>query len=168
MRNTIKTTAGYLLSLVSRYSPIKRTPATLGSIYNYLPIHDTLSTSGQPTEHQFTLIKNAGFTHIINLAPHHAENALPDEAGLLRRLDLAYHHIPVNFQAPEEERFQQFVTLMEQLKQEKVWLHCAANMRASAFLYRYRRDVLNENADQARQTMKKIWEPFGAWKDFLK
>ena len=167
MLNTIKTTAGYLLSLVSRYTPVNLKHDTLESIYNYLPIHDQLSTSGQPTEKQFALIKNAGFTHVINLAPHHAENALPDEAGLLSGLGLEYHHIPVNFQAPEEQKFQQFVDTMEQLNQEKVWLHCAANMRVSAFLYRYRRDVLKENPATARQQLEKIWEPFGAWKPFL-
>lgn len=168
MLNTFKTTAGYLLSLVSKHTPLKFYRQELSGIYNYLRVSDQLSTSGQPSESQLHLIKAAGFTHVINLAPHHAENALPDEANLVARLGMNYHHIPVNFQAPEEDKFHAFAALMNALQREKVWLHCAANMRASAFLYRYRRDMIGEDEQQARQRMALIWEPFGAWKPFLK
>ncbi|MDX1695003.1 MAG: protein tyrosine phosphatase family protein [Ketobacteraceae bacterium] len=166
--NTLKTTAGYLVTLVSRYTPLKFQKNHLEGIYNYLPISDRLCTSGQPSENQFELIRAAGFNTVINLAPHHVENALPDEAGLLQSLGMTYWHIPVNFQNPTEENFQQFVDVMEQTRDQQVWLHCAANMRASAFLYRYRRDVLKEDTTIARQTMNRIWEPFGVWQDFIK
>ena len=167
MLNTAKTIAGYLSTLISRHTPFNLHKNRLEGIYNYLPVSDHLSTSGQPSEKQFALIRKAGFTTVINLAPHHAENALPDEAGLLERLGLEYLHIPVNFQNPEEEKFLAFVNAMEQNKDKKVWLHCAANMRASAFLYRYRRDVLQQDSTEARQAMETIWQPFGVWKEFL-
>jgi len=50
---------------------------------------------------------------------------------------------------------------------EKTWVHCAANMRVSAFMYKYRCEILNENAVKAKVDLEKIWEPFGAWKNFI-
>ena len=168
MLNTLKTTAGYVVTLVAKYTPLKAHKTALEDIYNYLPVSERLSTSGQPSEAQFRQIKAAGFTTVINLAPHNAENSLDDEAGVLRELGLRYIHIPVNFKNPKQEKFDAFVSAMESARDQKVWLHCAANMRASAFLYRYRRDILQDDAEAARKAMETIWEPFGVWKEFVK
>lgn len=165
--NTIKTTTGYLLSLVRKYSPLSAQAATLEDIYNYLPISDKLSTSGQPSEEQFELIKQAGFDFVINLAPHDAENSLVNEAETLKKLGMEYTHFPVNFVRPSERKFEAFVARLKELEGEKVWLHCAANMRASAFLFRYRTQVLNEDFLTANEDLQKIWQPPGVWRKFI-
>jgi len=54
-----------------------------------------------------------------------------------------YIHIPVDFQNPTEQDFQPSCTLMAELKDVPVHVHCIANYRVSAFFYRYRRDVLS-------------------------
>ena len=56
---------------------------------------------------------------------------------------------------------------MEDCAGEKTWVHCAANMRVSAFIYRYRCAVLGEAEQVAKQDLEKIWQPFGNWKTFL-
>ncbi|KZZ44859.1 hypothetical protein A3758_02625 [Oleiphilus sp. HI0118] len=167
--NTLKTTSGYLLSLIRKYSPLaaQAKSKSLEDIYNYLPISDRLSTSGQPSEAQFALIKEAGFDSVINLAPHDAENSLADEANTLSELGLRYTHIPVNFVRPSERKFEAFVKCMSESEGEKVWLHCAANMRASAFLFRYRTQVLGEDLEGAGADLQKIWTPLGVWKTFI-
>lgn len=165
--NTIKTTSGYLLSLLRKYSPLSANVGTLEDIYNYLPISKALSSSGQPSEEQFALIKRAGFDYVINLAPHDAENSLKDEAETLSKLCIDYTHIPVSFVRPSERKFDMFVNRMNELQGEKVWLHCAANMRASAFLYRYRTQVLGEDAKVANEDLQKIWQPLGVWREFI-
>jgi protein tyrosine phosphatase (PTP) superfamily phosphohydrolase (DUF442 family) len=114
----------------------------LNQIFNYQKIDDQLSTSGQPSEGEFELIKGAGFQTVINLAPHDAENSLRDEAGLLRNLSLDYIHIPVDFFKPNETDFSTFRTVMDNHRAEKVWVPCAANMRVSAFLFRYRTEKI--------------------------
>lgn len=167
MLNTLKTTLGYAITLVSKYTPLKFDKNSLHGIYNYLPISDTLTTSGQPTEKQFAHIKTAGFTTVINLAPHDVENAIENEEQILNNLGINYIHIPVNFQKPSERKFSMFVEQIEKLGKEKVWLHCAANMRASAFLYRYRVEILGEDPTNAHKDMSKIWEPMGVWKSFV-
>lgn len=165
--NLIKTVFGYGLTLLQKHTPLSFERNSIEGIYNYLPIRYGLSTSGQPTEKQMALIKQAGFTHVINLAPHHVENALKDEAATLEQLGLRYIHIPVDFKAPTDANFQKFVNTMEVLADENVWVHCAANMRVSAFIYRYRCEVLKEDAARAKRELHKIWKPIGVWQHFV-
>ena len=164
---TLRTIAGYLSSFLRQVGPFDLSRKTLDGIYNYLQISDQLSTSGQPTEAQFELILDAGFYHVINLAPHSAENALPDEAGTLASLGIEYVHLPVDFKAPTEANFDKFCEQMEVWSDRKVWVHCAANMRVSAFIYRLRIQADDTSRKAAIDDLHKIWEPFGVWKDFV-
>jgi protein tyrosine phosphatase (PTP) superfamily phosphohydrolase (DUF442 family) len=153
--------------MITKYTPFDLSKNTLEGIYNYYMISETIATSGQPTEKQFNLIKEAGYKTIINLAPHSAENSLPDETSLLNKLGLKYSHIPVDFKNPTDENFTQFVVAMNKASTEKTWVHCAANMRVSAFIYKYRCEVLKENSDMAKSELEEIWEPLGVWKEFV-
>lgn len=164
----LKTIAGYLKTMIGKYTPIKVGKNQLEGIYNYRKYTDLLSSSGQPTEGQLKLIKEGGFDYVINLAPHNAENSLPDEAKTTSELAISYTHIPVDFKKPTQSDFQKFVTAYESCGKHKVWIHCAANMRVSAFLYKYRRDVQGMPELEARKIMDTIWEPFGEWKNFLR
>jgi protein tyrosine phosphatase (PTP) superfamily phosphohydrolase (DUF442 family) len=97
--------------------------------------------SGQPTEPQLKDFHALGIRHIVNLGLHSHEKALPDEAASVSRLGMTYIHIPVDFQNPTDQDFDQFCAVMEKLMDVPVHVHCIANYRVSAF-YRYRRDVL--------------------------
>ena len=167
--NTVKTVFGYGLSLLAKRTPLKLSKDSIEGIYNYLPIAEGLSSSGQPTEKQFENIKEQGFEYVINLAPHQVENALADEPGVLRALEMEYIHLPVDFKKPSEADFEAFVAAIQPLiaKKQKVWVHCAANMRVSAFLYRYRVEILGESAEVAAVDLHKIWQPIGVWRAFI-
>src|SRR5206468_5331927 len=95
--------------------------------------------------------------HIVNLGLHTHEKALPDEATSVSRLGMTYIHIPVDFQNPTDQDFDQFCSAMEQLKDVPVHVHCIANYRVSAFFYRYRRDVLGMDEAEARADMEDVW-----------
>jgi protein tyrosine phosphatase (PTP) superfamily phosphohydrolase (DUF442 family) len=164
---TFKTLLGFFITMIEKYTPLKLSKETLEGIYNRLPISNLVTTSGQPTETQFRLIKEAGYQSVINLAPHNAENALADENALLAELGLPYTHIPVDFSHPTESDFQQFVEAMGNVPSQKVWVHCAANMRVSAFMYRYRCEILKEDKHSATKDLHQIWQPFGVWKKFI-
>lgn len=69
----------------------------------------------------------------VDLGLHTHEKALPDEAASVSRLGMEYIHIPVDFQNPTEQDFQQFCAVMEQLEGVPVHVHCIANARVSAF-----------------------------------
>ena len=137
------------------------------TIYNWRRIDDRITTSGQPTEVQLADIHALGIRHIVNLGLHTHPKALPDEAASVSRLGMSYTHIPVDFQKPTDQDFEQFCATMEGLKDAPVHVHCIANYRVAAFFYRYRRDVLGMDPDQARSEMEAIWHPDGVWADFV-
>jgi protein tyrosine phosphatase (PTP) superfamily phosphohydrolase (DUF442 family) len=126
-----------------------------------------LTTSGQPAEDDLAALSALGVEHVINLALHTHERALPDEAGSVAALGMTYTHISVAFDAPTEEDFIRFCTVMESMAGAKVHVHCIVNARVSAFLYRYRRDVLGMDEQQARQEMESVWQPGGVWAAFI-
>jgi len=165
--NTLRTTFGYVATLLRKIGILRLDSPSVQRIYNYVPISNTLSTSGQPSESDLRLIRDAGFRTIVNLAPHNAENSLPDERKSVTDLGLDYIHIPVDFRNPTDDDFEKFVDVMGNLESSKIWVHCAANMRVSAFMYRYRRDILGESEDVAAKDMAKIWKPFGPWTSFV-
>lgn len=166
-RSTLVTSLGFMGTFLERWLPTSLRSAKIEDIFNYLPLSDTLATSGQPTELQLASIEKAGFRTVINLAPHGLENSLKNEAELITRLGMKYIHIPVDFKNPTDENFAAFCAVLKQVGNEKTFVHCAANMRVSAFMYRYRTQILKQDPSTAQTDLHKIWKPFEAWEDFI-
>jgi protein tyrosine phosphatase (PTP) superfamily phosphohydrolase (DUF442 family) len=139
----------------------------LPEIYNFRLLGEQLGTSGQPIEAQFQTIRQAGFDVVINLALPTSDNAVPDEGSIVTGLGMAYVHIPVNFQKPASEDFQTFCQLMDAFEGRNVFVHCAANMRVSSFVFLYR--VLRKGMEPSRaeQDLRAIWEPDEIWTQFM-
>ena len=135
--------------------------------FNYIPLSDNLASSGQPTPLQFDAIASAGFKYIINLAMHDSSDALYEEGGLVSEAGMNYFHIPVPFDAPSIEHLKLFLNLMMILKDEKVWVHCAYNWRASAFINHYQRSILQIAPESIVMPILKQWEPDEIWQKFL-
>lgn len=145
-----------------------KTPTNPEGITNWHRIDERITTSGQPTEPQLQGLHDLGIRHVINLGLHDHEKALPDEGASLNRLGMSYIHIPVDFKNPTEEDFSRFRAAMDQLKDKPVHVHCIANYRVAAFLYRYRRDVLHEDEAAARAEMEQVWaKPDRTWQRFI-
>jgi protein tyrosine phosphatase (PTP) superfamily phosphohydrolase (DUF442 family) len=130
-------------------------------IYNYHPMPAGLGTSGQPTPQQFAAIKTAGFDTVINLAMPTSDNALPDEGRLVAEQGMTYVHIPVPWEAPTEAHLQQFFGVVDAMVAQghKVWVHCAANYRASAFTYRYLTEQQGLSSAEASTPLLLQWLP---------
>jgi uncharacterized protein (TIGR01244 family) len=137
-------------------------------IYNWLRLDARITTSGQPSEAQLADIQALGIRHVVNLGLHTHEKALPDEAASVAALGMAYTHIPVDFQDPTDHDFAAFCAVLESLGDEPVHVHCIANYRVSAFLYRYRRDLLCMDEPAIRADLNKIWEPTEVWARFIR
>jgi len=141
----------------------------LTEIDHFLPLTDTLLTGGQPTEAQFQAIADAGVQTVINLALATSPHALPDEAGLVRRLGMDYVHIPVVWESPTREALIQFMDTMDGQKGRRLMIHCAANMRVSAFVALYR--ILRQGwaRQAATQDLLRIWNPDEneVWRKFI-
>lgn len=136
-------------------------------IYNWRRLDARLTTSGQPSEAQLASLKEMGIRHVINLGLHTHEKALPDEAGCLAALGLEYIHIPVAFDRPTDDDFTRFCDAMQTIGDRPVHVHCIANFRVTAFLYRWQRDVLGLADDRAREAMDSVWQPGGVWAEFI-
>jgi protein tyrosine phosphatase (PTP) superfamily phosphohydrolase (DUF442 family) len=139
----------------------------LGAINNFRAVGDRLGTAGQPTREQFQLIRDAGFRAIINLALATSDHALPDEGSIVTGLSMAYVHIPVKFEAPAPEDFHAFCRVMEALEDRPVFVHCAANMRGSAFVFLYRTLCKNVAVPEAERDLHAIWQPDKTWSAFI-
>lgn len=129
------------------------------SIANWQRLSERITTSGQPTEAQLAELANIGVRHIINLALHTHELALDDEAASVSALGMRYTHIPVPFDAPNEDHWRAFCAAMHDSADEVVHVHCIVNYRVSAFLYRWHRDVQGMPEDAARALMEQQWRP---------
>jgi protein tyrosine phosphatase (PTP) superfamily phosphohydrolase (DUF442 family) len=137
-------------------------------VYNFRRLSPTVTTSGQPSEAQFAAIRDAGIQTVINLALTDSPRALPDQPGTLAALGLRYIHIPVDFKNPTEADFKRFHEAIDDVGDAPVHIHCAANYRVSAFLYRYRRTVLGWTDEQARPDLDAIWTPHDIWQDIIR
>ena len=139
----------------------------LSGIRNLLQLNDRLATSGMPHPEHFAAIREAGFAVVINLAMPTSDNAMPDEGDLVTSAGMSYVHIPVNFEAPQPEDFARFNRIMDALAGKPVFVHCAANMRVSAFVF-LRRVLAGEMPRAtAEQDLKRIWNPDGVWREFI-
>ena len=136
-------------------------------IFNWRRLDGRITTSGQPTECELTELQNLGIRHVINLGLHTHEKALPDEAATLAALGMAYVHIPVAFDGPTEADFKQFCDAMAAVSEQPIHVHCIANLRVTAFLYRWQHEVCGVENAQARALMDSVWRPGGVWADFI-
>lgn len=113
-------------------------------------------------------IAAAGYSTVVNLGLHDDKRyALPDEASTVRSLGMDYVHIPVRFDNPTKEDLTAFMRAMQGCGGNKVWVHCAANMRVTAFLGLYR--VLHQGweVERAFELMNDVWKPNPAWEAFI-
>ncbi|MBF2026148.1 MAG: protein tyrosine phosphatase family protein [Oscillatoriales cyanobacterium C42_A2020_001] len=141
--------------------------AALKGIYNFLPISEAIATSGQPTEMQFEAIRDAEYDVVINLALPTSSNALPNERELVEQLGMKYVHIPVEWEQPTLEDAEQFFVAMQNYSEQKVFVHCAANMRVSAFMFLYRTLYQKVELTAAEQSLHQIWTPNPTWQQFM-
>jgi len=139
-------------------------------IYNARVVDDRLITSGQPTEDQLRDAAADGIDTVVNLAPHDSENALPDEAGLVRALGMTYHYLPVVWTNPTEADFAAFEQVMTELPPaSRTLVHCAANFRVSAFYGLFAMKHLGWSAEQAEAFRAPIWSgsDYPVWEAFI-
>ena len=139
----------------------------LDHIFKWRRINDRLTTSGQPNADQLADISKIGVTHVINLGLGHGEGALKDEADHITTLGMGYIHIPVDFENPTDENFEDFKDAMRGIQATKVHVHCIYNARVSAFIYRYAKTNAEVGEDEALINMESIWRPGSDWADFI-
>jgi len=142
-------------------------PPALETIRAYLRLCDTLATSGMPQPEHFAVMREAGFEVVINLALPTSDHALPNEGELVSAQGMIYVHLPVKFDAPQPTDFERFSRLMDIFDRHRVFVHCAANMRVSAFVFLHRLQRGTTSRDEAERDLRRIWQPDGVWHEFI-
>jgi uncharacterized protein (TIGR01244 family) len=138
----------------------------LTDIKNFIALDDRLATAGQPTEAQLREVAAAGFRVVVNLGLLGTDYALPDEAGLAGALGVAYHHLPVLFDSPQVDELRRFAAVMDGARDARVFVHCAANYRVSAFVAMYGQLRLGWTLAQSDGHMRRLWAPNATWLAF--
>lgn len=136
-------------------------------IQDFYRISADLLTAGQPTADQLAEIFAAGCQVVINLGMPDSPDALEDEDSWVRQLGMEYISIPVIWRAPTRADLDAFFSALDRCQGKKVFVHCARNMRASAFVYLYRVLRLNEPPEKCLEDLLTLWEPDPLWQSFI-
>jgi hypothetical protein len=72
----------------------------------------------------------------------------------------------VEWQTPSTDDLLRFFQTMDERRERKVFVHCAMNMRVSAFMYLYRLRA-GEAEAVAAADLYAVWQPEGVWGELL-
>ena len=136
-------------------------------VYNFKLVTERLACAGQPREGQLSLIAAEHYKVVINLGLTDTKYSLKDEKASVEAMGLTYHHIPVVFEDPQPQQLLDFIGIMNACSREKVFVHCAANYRASAFtgLYLFQSKYITEIEMHA--FIEDVWQPDAIWEQFV-
>ena len=159
--------AGELFSAFDSAQDLQPVRPPFFRVYNHVQVSDRLSTSGKIDADVLDVMVAEGYRVLINLLPDESPHALPDEAALADARGLTYHHIPVDFRAPRREDYRAFETALRSAGDQKAYVHCAANMRVSAFVALYGQRHLGWDPTRAAAHLAEVWQPDDVWQAFL-
>jgi protein tyrosine phosphatase (PTP) superfamily phosphohydrolase (DUF442 family) len=147
--------------------PFFMKPAQIDGIYNYVQLSEAIATAGQPTAAQFAAIRNAHYDLIVNLALPTSTNALPNEREIVEALEMTYVHIPVEWEQPTLQNAIAFFDTLQANLGKRIFVHCAMNMRVSAFMFLYRVLYQGVAEEDAIADLHHIWIPNETWQHFM-
>jgi protein tyrosine phosphatase (PTP) superfamily phosphohydrolase (DUF442 family) len=136
---------------------------SLVKISNFHFVSEKLASSGLLDLGDYKHINQYGFKHVINLIP--GDQA--EERKTVESLGLSYEQIPVDWNEPTLQDFEDFVELMKKYGEDKIYIHCEANFRASTFVFLYRVTQLGVSQQTAKKDLMKIWHPSETWQGYI-
>ena len=163
MKIGLKTFALCSIFLFSYFTLAETLNESLTKIKNFHFVSKQLASSGLIPLQDYQSIKQYGFKHVINLIP----GDQTEERNRVQSLGLSYQQIEVDWHEPSLEDFEKFSKLMKSYGQDKVYIHCEANYRASTFLYLYRLIELKVPETNAKADLLAVWKPSPSWTDFI-
>ena len=119
---------------------------------------ENLSTSGQPTEAELSLLASDNYKWIINLRPNLEMETVFDEKAIVENLGLEYLQIPMTFETLNNKILMKFFEVMEETETKKSLVHCHHNIRVSALLAFYRILKQNWSKEEVFNDLSKMME----------
>lgn len=133
----------------------KSDPAA-AEIPRFLEPTPRIGTGGQPSNEGFHALARKGYKAVINLRTPDEGVDLEAEKALIEKLGLRYFNIPVVTSDPKEEQADQFLKIMDELRGEKVFIHCAGANRVGGFLMIDRALREGQPADKAEKEAEEV------------
>ena len=132
--------AAFLCSLAvsaqEKQDPSKE--AVAKEVPRFAEVTTRIGVAGQPTNEGFRLLAEKGYKAVVNMRTAQEPVDLPAEEKQVRSLGMKDFHLPVAGRDLNEAQALEFLKVMDELKDEKVVLHCAGANRVSGFLMIYR------------------------------
>jgi len=145
------------------YAHSTKPVSSMKEINNFHFVSEQLASSGMLALEDYQHIQDYGFKHVVNLIP----GMQLKEKRHVESLGLSYQQIPVAWSEPTLDDFKQFVKLMKSYGEDKVYVHCQLNWRASSFVYLYRVTQLGIPHEEALRDLEAVWEPRDGWENFI-
>ena len=139
--------------------------SSITKIPNFLRLSDHIGTAGQPSVDEFATIREAGYEVVVNLRP--LADTPPNEHGLVEQHGMHYISIPVVWDMPTVENVEQFFSRMQANEGKRIFVHCAKNMRVSAFMYLYRIIKQKVSPGDALTGLHRVWVPNPTWRQLI-
>ena len=139
----------------------------LSDIDNYRQYSPYFSSSGQPSAAQLKAVSEAGFKRVIYIAFSDNKTAIDAEDRVVKSLGMDYLHIPVDFDRPTLEDFEDFAAVMNRDFKIRTLLHCQINLRASTCSFLYRVIYGGVPMLDAKSDLDAIWQPDKVWYRFI-
>ena len=130
-------------------------PNGMSSISRFREETPLLATAAQPTPEHFDWLKAQGYEAIINISTPTAKNFVPDEPRLVMDKGMAYVHVPVDCSALVPDHYRLVSGVLKSVEGKKVLLHCAGNVKASAFAHIFRVKELGQDPSSLRSELRR-------------
>jgi protein tyrosine phosphatase (PTP) superfamily phosphohydrolase (DUF442 family) len=124
-----------ILILCAVLAPAQEPAATpVKDLPNYCEVLPNLGGGGQPTDQGFRLLAEKGYQVIINLRAEGEKVDLAAEEKLIKDLGMKYVPFPFVTKDAKEDLALRFMNLLEDVKEQKVYVHCASGNRVGSLL----------------------------------
>ncbi|MEM1261469.1 MAG: protein tyrosine phosphatase family protein [Pseudomonadota bacterium] len=149
-----------LMGLTAKADPLTAIP-------NHIVYPEGFASAGQPQPEHYADIAAAGFERIVYLAYADQPEADVGNDRAAHEAGLDFVQIPVRWDGPRHSDFASFAALLN-ASEEKVYVHCQLNYRASAFSFLYRVIYQNVPVASAKTALDSIWRPNETWLAFMR
>jgi len=156
-----------LVGLLMMFGSVQLAADEITDIDNYRQYSPYFSSSGQPSADQLKVLSEAGFKRVIYLAFTDNKTAIASEDRVVKSLGMDYLQIPVDFERPTLEDFEDFAAVLNRDKSVRTLLHCQINLRASTFSFLYRIIYDGVPMAVAKADLDAIWQPDKTWYQFI-
>lgn len=137
-------------------------------IPRFFKVNKSFATGAQPTAAGIKLLKENGYTAIVNISPVSTPNYLSDEGELTENLNMEYVHYPVDCSNLKERHYKMFSQILNGLEGEQVFIHCGGNIKSSNLMHMYRVIEQKEDEKNSLDDLLKIQNPEEKWFDYFR